>query len=144
MKFNFFKKIWGRKEKPQKERPDKDRIYHTDENRISGRHQGIQSGEHQGKINFYRGADFKILPLITEKTLRLAKENKYTFLVEPKVNKEQIKNAVEKVFNVKVIKVRTINYKKRQRGLTKIKSTRPRFKKAIVQLQSGQTIPIFE
>jgi large subunit ribosomal protein L23 len=74
----------------------------------------------------------------------LAKENRYTFLVEPKVNKKQIKSAVEKIFNVKVIKVRTMNYQKRIRGFTKIKSTRPRFKKAIVQLQSGQTISIFE
>jgi large subunit ribosomal protein L23 len=122
MRFNFFKKIWGRKEKPEEKKEEKKEI----------------------TFEPYRGADFKILPLITEKTLRLAKENKYTFLVEPKVNKEQIKNAVEKVFSVKVIKVRTINYQKRQRGLTKIKSTRPRFKKAIVQLPPGQTISIFE
>jgi large subunit ribosomal protein L23 len=122
MKFNFFKKIWGRKEKPEEKKEEKKEI----------------------TFEPYRGVDFKILPLINEKTLRLAKENKYTFLVEPKVNKEQIKNAVEKIFNVKVVKVRTINYQKRQRGLTKIKSTRPKFKKAIVQLQPGQTISIFE
>jgi large subunit ribosomal protein L23 len=122
MKFNFFKKIWGRKEKPEEKKEEKKEI----------------------TFEPYRGVDFKILPLITEKTLRLAKENRYTFLVEPKVNKKQIKSAVEKIFNVKVIKVRTMNYQKRIRGLTKIKSTRPRFKKAIVQLQSGQTISIFE
>jgi large subunit ribosomal protein L23 len=122
MKFNFFKKIWGRKEKPEEKKEEKKEI----------------------TFEPYRGIDFKILPLITEKTLRLAKENKYTFLVEPKINKKQIKEAVEKIFNVKVIKVRTTNYQKRQRGLTKIKSTRPKFKKAIVQLQSGQTISIFE
>jgi len=122
MKFNFFKKIWERKEKPEEEKEEKKEI----------------------TFEPYRGIDFKILPLITEKTLRLAKENKYTFLVEPKVNKKQIKSAIEKIFNVKVVKVRTMNYKKRIRGLTKIKSTRPRFKKAIVQLQPGQTISIFE
>jgi large subunit ribosomal protein L23 len=127
MKFNFFKKIWGKKEKPEEEKPEEEK-------------------EEKKEVTFepYRGIDFKILPLITEKTLRLAKENKYTFLVEPKVNKKQIKSAIEKIFNVKVVKVRTMNYKKRIRGLTKIKSTRPRFKKAIVQLQSGQTISIFE
>jgi large subunit ribosomal protein L23 len=122
MKFNFFKKIWGRKEKPEEKKEEKKEI----------------------TFEPYRGVDFKILPLITEKTLRLAKENRYTFLVEPKVNKKQIKSAIEKIFNVKVVKVRTMNYKKRIRGLTKIKSTRPRFKKAIVQLQPGQTISIFE
>jgi large subunit ribosomal protein L23 len=122
MKFNFFKKIWGRKEKPEEKKEEKKEI----------------------TFEPYRGVDFKILPLITEKTLRLAKENKYTFLVEQGINKEQIKNAIEKIFNVKVVKVRTINYQKRTRGLTKIKSVRPKFKKAIVQLQSGQTISIFE
>jgi large subunit ribosomal protein L23 len=122
MKFNFFKKIWGRKEKPEEEKEEKKEI----------------------TFEPYRWIDFKISPLITEKTLRLAKENKYTFLVEPKVNKKQIKSAIEKIFNVKVVKVRTMNYQKRIRGLTKIKSTRPKFKKAIVQLQSGQTISIFE
>jgi large subunit ribosomal protein L23 len=122
MKFNFFKKIWGRKEKPEEKKEEKKEI----------------------TFEPYRGVDFKILPLITEKTLRLAKENRYTFLVEPKVNKKQIKSAIEKIFNVKVVKIRTMNYGKRIRGLTKIKSTRPRFKKAIVQLQPGQTISIFE
>jgi large subunit ribosomal protein L23 len=124
MKFNFFKKIWGRKEKPEEKKEEK---------------------EKKEEITFepYRGIDFKILPLITEKTLRLAKENKFTFLVDPKVNKKQIKNAIEKIFNVKVIKVWTMNYQRRQRGLTKIKSSRPKFKKAIVQLQPGQSLPIF-
>jgi large subunit ribosomal protein L23 len=122
MKFNFFKKIWGRKEKPEEKKEEKKEI----------------------SLESYRGVDFKILPLISEKTLRLAKENKYTFLVESGINKDQIKNAVEKIFNVKVIKVKTANYQKRIRGLTKIKSTRPKFKKTIVQLQSGQIISIFE
>jgi large subunit ribosomal protein L23 len=122
MKFNFFKKIWGRKEKPEEKKKEKKEI----------------------TFKPYQGIDFTILPLITEKTLRLVKENRYIFLVEPKVNKEQIKSAIEKIFNVKVVKVRTTNYKKRTRGLAKIKSVRPKFKKAIVQLQSGQTISIFE
>jgi len=124
MKFNFFKKIWGRKEKLEEKKEEK------------------ESGKSVPEL--YQGVDFKILPLITEKTIRLTKENKYTFLVETKVNKNQIKKAIEKIFNVKVDKVRTMNYKKRVRGLTKIKSKRPQFKKAVVELQSGQTIPIFE
>ena len=124
MKFNFFKKIWGKKEEPEEKKEEKE--------------------EKKPTTELYQGVDFKILPLITEKTLRLAKENKYTFLVEAGINKNQIKKAIEKIFNVKVTKVRTMNYKKRVRGLTKIKSTRPKFKKAIAELQSGQTIPIFE
>ncbi|GIW67405.1 MAG: hypothetical protein KatS3mg096_273 [Candidatus Parcubacteria bacterium] len=127
MKFNFFKKIWGKKEdKEVKE--------------VEEKPQEVK----EKKIEIQTGESFKILPLITEKTLRLARENKYTFLVEPKINKIQIKKAIEKMFNVNVEKVRTMNYQKRERGLTRIKSVRPKFKKAVVELKSGQTIPIFE
>ena len=124
MKFNFFKKVWGKKEKEE----SKNEIPITKKDKI--------------EIKF--GENFKILPLITEKAFKLARENKYIFLVESQINKNQIKKAIEKMFNVKVNRVRTMNYKKRERGLTKIKSVRPRFKKAIVELKEGQTINIFE
>ncbi len=124
MKFNFFKKIWGRKGREEIKEDKKEETVKT--------------------IEIKRGAGFKILPLITEKTLKLVQENKYTFLVDPKVNKVQIKQAVENLFNVKVEDVKTMNYKERERGVTKIKSKRPRFKKAIVKLSPGQKIPIFE
>jgi large subunit ribosomal protein L23 len=125
MKFNFFKKIWGKKEKEKKPEESK-----------------------EGKpieVKIETGESFKILPLISEKSLNLARnENKYTFLVEPKINKSMLKKAIEKMFNVNVLKIRTMNYQKRVRGLTKIKSVRPRFKKAIIELKEGQKIPIFE
>ena len=124
MKFNFFKKIWGKKDKEEKtEETPKPKELTLE----------IQSGE-----------TFKILPLITEKTLKLTQENKYTFLVDPKINKTQIRKAIEKMFNVNVEDVKTMNYKERIRGVTKIRSRRKRFKKAIVKLSPGQKIPIFE
>ncbi|MGC8981610.1 MAG: 50S ribosomal protein L23 [Minisyncoccia bacterium] len=86
----------------------------------------------------------EISPIITDKTRSLLKHNIYTFKVDPKLNKTEIKNFIEKYFNVKVEDVRTANYKKRERGRTRIKSVRRRFKKAYVKLKEGYRIPIFE
>ncbi len=124
MKFNFFKKIWGKKE-PEEEKKE-------------------VKVEKEGKIEPQRGVEFNLIPLITEKTLKLSKEGKYTFLAPNSLNKIQIKKAIEKMFNVNVQDIQTMNYKKRLRGVTKIKSKRPSFKKAIVTLKPGQTIQIFE
>jgi large subunit ribosomal protein L23 len=85
-----------------------------------------------------------IEPVITEKALNLRERlNKYTFIVHPKANKVQIKEAIEKIFGVKVKKVNTILMKpKRRRGLR----NRFRFgytsayKKAIVTLEEGYKI----
>lgn len=126
MRFNFFKKIWGKGKKEEEKKPEK-----PEEKKI------------EISVELGQGQSFKIFPLITEKTLRLARENKYTFLVDPKINKTQIRKAIEKMFKVNVEDVKTMNYKERIRGLTKIKSRRPKFKKAVVKITSGQTIPIF-
>lgn len=123
MKFNFFKKIWGRKKEEEEKKEEKGEIK---------------------EIELKAGTQFKILPLITEKTLKLAQENKYTFLVDNRINKTQIREAIEKIFNVKVENVKTMNYQERLRGVTRIKSKRPKLKKAIVKLPAGQKIPIFE
>jgi large subunit ribosomal protein L23 len=133
MKFNFFKKIWGKKEKKEKEDTNL-------ETTVKDTKQ-----EKPIEIKIETGESFKILPLLTEKALSLSKkENKYSFLVESKMNKAMLKKAIEKMFNVEVMEIKTMNYKKRVRGLTKIKSIRPKFKKAIVELKEGQKISIFE
>lgn len=133
MKFNFFKKIWGKKEKDDKG------------SKTNGREIANEKAEKPIEITIETGENLKILPLMTEKSLNLSrKENKYTFLAESKFNKAELKKAIEKMFNVKVMAIRTINYSKRLRGRTKIKSVRPRFKKVIVNLKEGQRIPIFE
>ncbi|SRR5258708_15960632 len=86
-------------------------------------------------------------PIITEKTLFLAnKTNAYTFEVDPAATKPQIAEAVEKVFEVKVIGVSTVmrNRSLQRTGKRRVNTLVPRKKKAIVTLQKGQTIKLFD
>ncbi|MFC4053061.1 50S ribosomal protein L23 [Actinomadura syzygii] len=87
--------------------------------------------------------DIIIAPVVSEKSYGLLDENKYTFIVRPDANKTQIKQAVEKVFGVKVTSVNTLNRQgKRKRtrfGYGKRKDT----KRAIVSLAEGERIDIF-
>jgi large subunit ribosomal protein L23 len=87
--------------------------------------------------------DVLLKPVVSEKSYALLDENKYTFLVDPRANKTQIKQAVEAVFSVKVTGVNTINRQgKRKRtrtGFGKRKDT----KRAIVTLAEGDRIDIF-
>lgn len=85
-------------------------------------------------------------PIITEKSMKLAGEGLYTFEVNKNSTKQDIASAVSKLFKVSVLSVRTINIKgksKQQRRVRKTYSTSG-FKKAIVELKKGQTIPYFE
>lgn len=90
-----------------------------------------------------------IKPLITEKMTNLsADQGKYGFLVNPKSNKIEIANAIEKKFNVHVVKVRTINHpgktKTQFRRSGRFTGKTARYKKAIVTLKKGETIELFE
>ena len=89
--------------------------------------------------------DVILKPVITEKSMEVMGEKKYTFLVHPEANKNQIKDAVEKMFDgVKVAKVNTMNCdgKKKRRGLVVGKTAKT--KKAIVQLTAdSKDIEIF-
>lgn len=80
--------------------------------------------------------DIIIKPHITEKTYEEAAEGKYTFIVDSKANKTEIKNAVEKLFQVKVMKVNTINYKGKAKRLGVHQGKRPDWKKAIVKIDT--------
>lgn len=86
--------------------------------------------------------DVLLAPVVSEKAYNLLDEGKYTFLVDPSANKTEIKIAVEKIFNVKVKSVNTINRKGKTRrtraGIGKRKDT----KRAIITLREG-TIDIF-
>jgi large subunit ribosomal protein L23 len=84
------------------------------------------------------------LPLITEKGMKLVDEGKYTFEVMAGANKIEVKNAIEKVFNVNVVKVNIINVRKKERRVGKYQGFRPAVRKAIVTLQKGQTLDVFE
>ena len=86
--------------------------------------------------------DVILAPVVSEKSYGLIDDGKYTFVVDPRSNKTEIKLAIEKIFNVKVASVNTLNRTgKKQRtrfGIGKRKDT----KRAIVTLKSG-SIDIF-
>ncbi|HOI46098.1 MAG TPA: 50S ribosomal protein L23 [Bacilli bacterium] len=84
-------------------------------------------------------------PIITEKSMQLVeKKVQYTFEVDKKANKVEIKNAVEKAFNVEVTSVNTINVRAKAKKVGKHSGFSPAYKKAIVTLKAGQTIDVFE
>ena len=81
-------------------------------------------------------------PVITEKSQIAKSEGKYTFKVSPKATKTEIKEAIEKIFNVKVSAIRTINVKPKKRRVGRYTGLTTRYKKAIVSLAEGQTIDL--
>ncbi|HEY8417638.1 MAG TPA: 50S ribosomal protein L23 [Limnochordales bacterium] len=83
-------------------------------------------------------------PIVTEKSTDLMQQGKYVFEVDRSANKTQIKRAVESIFNVKVVKVNTIRQRGKLRRQGRFIGRTPDRKKAIVTLQEGQQIPIFE
>ncbi|MCL6558680.1 MAG: 50S ribosomal protein L23 [Firmicutes bacterium] len=82
-------------------------------------------------------------PVVTEKSMKLLEENKYTFIVDLNANKTEIKRAVEDLFKVKVDKVYTMRYKGRLKRVRNIVGRTSDFKKAIVKLKEGK-INLFE
>ena len=83
-------------------------------------------------------------PVLTEKTLLLQQtENKYTFDVELTASKPEIKDAVEKMFNVKVERVNVMNVRAKTKRLGKYVGKTNRRRKAIVTLKEGYSIELF-
>ena len=83
-------------------------------------------------------------PVITEKTTKLMEENKYCFIVDPKANKTQIRQAVEEIFKVKVKSVNTLNTLGKIKRMGRYEGRRPSWKRAIVTLEKGNRIEFFE
>ena len=85
-----------------------------------------------------------IRPVVSEKSYVLATADKYTFRVHADAHKTQIKQAVEELFDVKVLEVRTLSVKSKpkRRGYTAGRTRS--WKKAIIQVRPGDTIPIFQ
>ena len=84
-----------------------------------------------------------LAPVVSEKSYSLITDRKYTFKVHEDSHKTQIRQAVEELFEVNVVEVRTMSVKSKpkRRGFT---SGRTRtWKKAVVQVREGQSIPIF-
>jgi large subunit ribosomal protein L23 len=87
--------------------------------------------------------DVLLAPVVSEKSYGLLDENKYTFLVRTDANKTEIKIAVEKIFDVKVTAVNTINRKGKTRRTRYGLGKRPDTKRAVVSVAEGQRIDIF-
>lgn len=83
-------------------------------------------------------------PKISEKSMSLAEGNKYVFEVDPRSNKTEIRQAVEQIFKVKVLKVNTIRMKGKLVRRRNALGRTPEVKKAIVTLRPGDKIEIFE
>ena len=89
-------------------------------------------------MNNYR--DVIKAPIISEKAAGLQSENKYVFSVDIKANKVQIKQAIEKIFNVKVEKVQVMNVKPKRKRVGLYFGRRNKVKKAIVTLAADNSI----
>jgi large subunit ribosomal protein L23 len=90
-------------------------------------------------------ADVIKKPLVSEKSMGAVEDGRYTFIVDRAASKHQIKKAVETIFSVNVIGVRTATLKKKQKRLPNRRMVRPApVKKAIVELKKGEKLDIYE
>jgi len=84
-------------------------------------------------------------PRMSEKTLSLKEEaNQFAFEVDPRANKIQVKESIEKSFKVSVLKVRTMNVRGKKKRLGRYQGRKSSWKKALVTLKEGDTIEYFE
>ena len=90
--------------------------------------------------------DVILRPVVSEKSYALLEQNVYTFLVHPSSSKPEIQQAVESIFNVRVLKVNTLNRpgKRKRNRRSNTFGTRPDTKRAIVTLVAGDRIELFE
>nr|QCI05260.1 ribosomal protein L23 [Centroceras clavulatum] len=82
-------------------------------------------------------------PIITDKTTQYIEDNKYCFAVDCKANKFHIKQAIEYIFDVKVVQVNTLNITPKNKRIGRFIGKKTRYKKAILTLDSQYTINLF-
>lgn len=82
-------------------------------------------------------------PIITDKATRLLSQNKYTFLVDRKANKFTIKKVIEYIFKVNITQINTLNTPRKKRTIGGFSGYKPKYKKAIITLKTGETINLF-
>ena len=89
-----------------------------------------------------------VRPVVTERSMELSTDEsgkpQYAFVVAKDANKVEIKHAVEKLFNVSVAQVNTMNYRGKARRVGRHLGKRAAYKKAIVRLADGETIDVYE
>jgi large subunit ribosomal protein L23 len=82
-------------------------------------------------------------PIVTEKATRLLEDNQYTFEVVPQATKPQIRDAIEQLFDVKVLSVNTQNSPRKSRRVGRFAGFRAQYKRATVTLAPGSSIKLF-
>lgn len=82
-------------------------------------------------------------PIITDKATRLLENNQYSFIVDRYADKLSIKSSIERLFEVKVIKVNTCRLPRKQKRVGKYIGWKSQYKKAIVSLSEGDVINLF-
>jgi large subunit ribosomal protein L23 len=85
-----------------------------------------------------------IRPVVSEKSYEQVAQNKYTFRVHKDAHKTQIRQAVEELFDVKVLGVNIVKVQSKPKRRGRFVGTKPGWKKAVVQLKPGDSIEIFE
>ena len=85
-----------------------------------------------------------LAPVVTEKAYAQIDNRKYSFHVHPDAHKTQVRQAVEELFNVKVLRVNVSKVQPKPKRRGALRGRKPGWKKAIVQLRPGDSIEIFE
>lgn len=88
-------------------------------------------------------ADLVRRPIVTEKATMLLENNQYTFEVDPRATKPQIKAAIQELFNVSVTGISTQNPPRKKRRMGKFMGYKPLYKRAVVTLAAGDSITLF-
>jgi len=87
--------------------------------------------------------DVLVKPMVSEKSMILMEDNKYSFVVDKNANKIEIKHAVEELFKVNVLEVTTRIVKGKVKRMGRTEGKRPDIKRAIVTLKEGDKIEVF-
>ena len=85
-----------------------------------------------------------MIPLFTEKSARILENNQYTFDVDPSLSKTEIRELVEKTFQVKVLSLNTHRPPRKKRRVGQYLGARPQVKRVIFTLRKEDSIPLFE
>ena len=89
-------------------------------------------------------AEVLISPVVSEKSYGQIVQNRYTFRVHSDAHKTQVRQAVEQLFDVKVLNVNIVKVQPKPKRRGMIKGVKPGWKKAVVQLKPGETIEVFQ
>lgn len=88
--------------------------------------------------------DIILAPVVSEKSYGAVEDNRYTFFVDIRSKKTEIKKAIEEIFNVKVLKISSLNIKPKPKNLGRSRGKSSKKKKAIVTLREKDKIDFFE